>query len=68
MLGKSRCLIRFLHDVQNSDISVRLMLQNADLLEEARAARIYKDELDIFREKVRRFTVQHCDRFVFFDQ
>ena len=37
--------------------SARWLLQNAELLEEARSARIYKDELDIFREKV-------CEHFL----
>jgi len=32
-----------------------LLSQNAELLEEARTARIYKDDLDVFREKVRHF-------------
>ena len=37
------------------------MSQNAELLEEARAVRVYKDELDIFREQVRHFV---CVLFV----
>jgi len=45
------CLSRSWLDGLNDRIFV-LLSQNTDLLEKARAARMYKDELDVFREKV----------------
>lgn len=36
-----------------SDLTLFLLTKNLDLTQDARAARTYRDELDVYKEKVR---------------